>query len=596
MKFIHLTERKDIVDLIEWHNKRSEFCVLDFETTSKDPRTALLVDIQMSGRKPDEAVMFSGEFLPLLEKLTCTQVFQNFKYDWKVALRHGVDFRGKPMRDTMLLAHLDNENTSSGLDSMVQAEYGDDYKERFWARFKNYQDAPFEQQLEYAAKDIIYTGHIYRKLLASLKTQGVPDSLIEHVHRLALALFDTEVQGIRVDLDYTMHMGTQLKQDILGLESSLRTMGGDYCESVEMDLWLKELEKRKTEKGRANVPKPEFNFTSSGQVATLLYDELGLPEVVDKKTRRRTVDDKALEKLEHRHPLIPKIRDLRKFSKMYGSFIEGVLDKVTDGVIYPSFNVNGTVTGRLSHSEPNMAQMPSKGEWAKIRGIFIPAPGHKVITCDYGQLEVCIAAHFSMDKNLLKIIHEGASQHDITAAGLQCDRNKAKTTNFSMQYGCTEYKIAEIHGCSVPRAKEIIEMYWETYKELGDFVRWCHSQIEEGKPIANPFGRLRRFPTQFANHWEKEAAKRQVFSSLIQGTGADITSRAFYLVSERMMQEGWGRTWFTVHDELLVEAKEQHVEKVRQALIETMVGVGQEISLKIPLTVDCSPGLDRWQK
>lgn len=598
MRFKYLETVDEIHDLIAWHNRHSDFVVLDFETTSKNPREAKLLDIQMSGRDEDEAVMFSGEHLLCLTVLESLQVFHNFKYDWKVAALHGVDLSDKPVRDTMLLHHLADENVEHGLDAIIQGAHGDDYKSRFWETYASYADAPRDAQLDYGCRDIVYTRRLYGEVCRRLQADGVPEALVEHTHRLALALYRTELAGIRVDLDYTIEMGSALKADITRTERELREMGGYHCENLELQAWAKEIEKVWTPKGKKwkTLPKPEFNFGASGQVAALLYDELGLPEQVDKKTKRRTADDKALEAVEHRHPIVPKIRELRKFSKMYGAFIEGVLGKVQAGRIYPSFNVNGTVTGRISHSEPNMGQMPSKGDWAKIRGIFIPEAGNKVLTCDYGQLEVCIAAHFSMDENLLRIIHEGASQHDITAQGLGIERSKAKTVNFSMQYGCTEFKIAEILGCSVPEGKDAIRKYWETYAGLKRFVDWCHKELEEGRPIANPFGRLRRFPKEYQNRWELEAAKRQVFSSLIQGTGADMTSRAFYLIDSQLRERGWGRGWFTVHDECLAEVSAEHAEEARELLQATMLGIGEEIELRVPLKVECSQPLDRWQK
>jgi DNA polymerase I len=601
MRFKYLDDAGDICELIDWHNDHSDIVVLDFETTDKDPRKAQLLEIQMMGREEDEAVMFDGRHLPLLEGVGVTQVFHNFKYDWKVAALHGTDFMTGPreVRDTMLMHHLADENKEHGLDAIVQETYGDDYKAKFWAEFKAYGDAPLERRLDYGCRDIVYTRRLYRTLCDRLHADGVPPSLVEHVHRLALALYRTELQGIKVDLGFTVEMGSALKAQIGTAERELRALGGYHCEAVELDMWAAQINKLYTPKGKKwqTHPKPEFNFAASGQVVTLLYDQLGLPAQIDKKTKRRTADDKALEALEAQHPIVPKLRELRKYSKMYGSFIEGVLDKVQDGRIYPSFNVNGTVTGRISHSEPNMGQMPSKGEWAKIRGIFVPEAGNKLITCDYGQLEVCIEAHFSGDKNLLRILNEGLSKHDITNDELKLgNRGLAKTLNFAMQYRCSVYKVAELVGCSQEEAQGIFDRYWQVYAGVQEVFEECCAKVRKGEHIVNPFGRRRRFPTEFEKPWEREAAYRQAYSSLIQGTGSDITSTAFYRIAEALEQLGWGRAWFTVHDEVIVEVGAAQVPEARELIQKIMVGIGPEIGLTVPLTVDCSEGLDRWVK
>jgi DNA polymerase I len=598
MKFQLLTTEQEVRELIDWHNLCSEFVVLDTEGTDKDPRKAQLVDIQMSGKEPDAAVMFGAQFIQLLGELRALQVWQNFKWDWKVLYRHGLDLRGKPMRDTMLLHHLVDENADHDLDSIVKERWNDDYKAKFWGAHKTYQEAPDAAKIDYGCRDIVYTGRFYRELLARQSDGHYDVALSEHVHRLALALYDTELAGVRIDLDYLTQMGGELKKDVVATEAALRQLGGYHCEALELEAWAAAIQKAYTPKGKKwrMLPKPEFNFDASGQVASLLYDKLGLPPQKNHRTKKLTADDAALERLEGKHPIIPELRKLRKFSKMHGSFVEGVLERAQGDRIYPSFNVNGTVTGRISHSDPNMGQMPSRGEWSKIRGIFVPDPGHVLITCDYSQLEVCIAAHFSQDKNLLRIIHEGASKHDITANGLGISRTVAKTLNFAMQYQCGPKKVGEILGCSPQAAQEAWNKYWETYEGEKAVIDACKRKVDAGQPIVNPFGRRRRFPQKFAERWQLEAAYRQAYSSLIQGTGSEFTSYGFYRLAEWLKATGYGRAWFTVHDEILLQCLPEHVEEVRAKVIEVMTGAAKLVDLRVPLSVQCSGPLKRWKK
>lgn len=602
MRFEYLNTAAEIEALIQHHNEHSPFVCLDTETTSKDPREATLLDIQLTGYDENHVVMFAGEHAPLLLKLTPTQVIHNFKYDWKVLARHGADLRGKPVIDTIILHHLLDENLDHDLDSIVQARFHDNYKETFWGKYGSYQEASFEDRLDYACKDVWYLYKVYSAFVSELRGANIPDSLVTHIHRLALALYSTEIDGVELDLQYVVQLGTELQTDIQRTQTELRRLGGVHCEIIELREWAKAIEKayRPTGKKWRTLPKPEFNFGSQKQVIGLLYNELKLPPVLTKckitKKLRPTVDDDALEQLENKHALIPELRKLRKYSKMHGAFIDGVMDLAEGHTIYPQFNVTGTSTGRVSHSSPNMAQMPSKGEWAKIRGIFIPRPGTKLVTCDFGMLEVCVAAHFSLDKNLLKIINEGASKHDITAESLGVPRGTAKTLNFALQYQCGPRKVAEIIGCTQKEGQFYWNKYWETYAGEKVVIDACKANVNAGLPITSPFGRQRHFPKTFANEWERDAAHRQAYSALVQGTGSDLTSYSFYVIAEWLAASKLGRALFTVHDELVVEAVQDCVEDVRAKVIEVMEGSGAQIALKVPLTVSCSEGLARWQK
>jgi DNA polymerase I len=300
-----------------------------------------------------------------------------------------------------------------------------------------------------------------------------------------------------------------------------------------------------------------------------------------------------LEVLSDKNSFISMLREYRGYHKVFGSYVEGTLERQLEGRIYPSFNINGTVTGRISSSNPNMQQLPRDGG---VRGIYIPDPGFKLLSCDYGMLEVVIAAHFSQDKNLLKIIHEGASKHDITAESLGIERQLAKTLNFAMQYQCSPRKVAQILDCSQQEGEYAWNKYWETYEGEKKVVEECKAKVDSGKPIINLFGRRRHFPSTFDHKWQKEAAYRQAYSSLIQGTGADLTHRAFYKTAQYYKEQEIGRALFEVHDEIVTMPKDECVVEASAILQSTMVGVGIEAGLTVPLTVDCSEPLERWSK
>jgi len=231
-----------------------------------------------------------------------------------------------------------------------------------------------------------------------------------------------------------------------------------------------------------------------------------------------------------------------------------------------------------------------------VGGIYVPDPGYVFLACDYSQLEVTLAAHFSRDTNLLRIINEGASQHDITAEGLGVTRSTAKTINFAMQYGAGANKIQEILGCSETEAQHALTQYWSTYSGLQKFIHECHAKVEKGEPLINPFGRHRRFPVEFTNHWAKEKAKRQAANSLVQGTGADCTNAALYQVNDALLYFKLGKALFTIHDEILITVKKEACEEAKELLIFIMQDIGKQINLTVPLKVECSQPMLRWVK
>lgn len=589
-----LTTEIEVSNLIRWHNANSKYVFIDIETTGLNPFSDTITDIVLNSEVKFSSVIFSHTFIPLLKQLEVPVIAHNFKFDFNFLFRAGVDLRLPGLcADTMLLDHLLDENQEHSLDSIVKRRYNDNYKEVFWNTYKKYSEAPKEAQIEYACKDIIYTEMVYEDLCLDLEDFGITGTgLIDHVHRLALALYDTEIQGVKLDLDYLNSMATTLTKQIGDLQVEMRSLTELECSIIENDDYLERFLEKKSDKGKANVKKLPFNFDSSTQLGVLLYEKLKLPVQLS-KTRSRTVDDGALQNIETNHPIIPRIRQYRGIQKVYTAFIDGSLKKMHGGRIFPSFNVNGTVTGRISSSQPNMQQLPKDGG---VRGIYVPRIHFKFLSCDYAQLEVSLAAHFSRDENLLKIVHEGASQHDITALGLGIDRQKAKTINFAMQYGAGVKKVQFILGCSPKDAELALNKYWETYAGLHKFIKWCHKHVDDGIPLVNPFGRQRHFPTKFKDKWERESAYRQAANSLIQGTGADITSRSLYLTSDNLVDNQLGRTLFSVHDELLVEVKESACELFRSTLVSIMEGIGEEIGLTIPLKAECSKPMDRWAK
>lgn len=587
--------------------------VLDLETTGLNPRVDTIVSGQLCVAGSHAAIYFDGALCDQLINLSVPLILHNFKFDFAFLLLSpggpAIDLRrhrvqgASWLRDTMLMHHLLDENAEHGLDAIVQEKYADNYKEVFWATYKSFSEAPEDAKLEYACKDTIYSGLVYLDTLHRLEMQGVPESLIEHVHKLALALYDTEVLGVRVDLDYLVAVGAKLRERIDSGHVRMRALVPNELAVVEDELWLERIEKAqakvKTDKGRAStalrIKREPLNWDSGPQLQKLVYGELGLPIQTkwDKKNkvRKPSLSKEALAELQFLHPIIDELSAHRKDQKVYGSFIEGTLERHVGGVIYPSFNVNGTVTGRISATDPNLQQLPREGG---IRGIYVPALGRKFISCDYGMLEVVIAAHYSQDPALLSIITDGASKHDITAAALGIERNKAKTLNFALGYGATEHKVKLILGCSMNEAKGALRRYWEAYAGEKRVIDECQKKVDKGEAIVGLYGRRRRFPHVFDSDGARAKIYRQAYNSLIQGSGADLVHQAYYTFASYMERSGHGRAVLEIHDEILGEATAEKAEESLAELGRIMIETGVKAGLTVPLTVGPAGPDDRW--
>lgn len=581
-------KRAETVEEVKAFLAANPALALDTETTGLNPRKDRLLDFVLANDR--EAILCDVRLATGLIGAINTFIMHNSKFDLAVLSHNGIDLSQNQIWDTLLMDHLRNESDPHGLDHIIQTRWQDPYKEQFWAKYDNYEQAAAQDQLEYACKDAIYTYRLWEALKIELAADDVPSNLITHVHEFSKALLDTELKGIAVDLDYLETQRAALAEQMVTLHAKMREMAGGYVEALELEYWAEQINLRSSPKGKANVPKPVFNFSSTKQLSDLLYTKLKLPAQIN-KAKKLTVDDAALEKLAYKHPLPAIVRDYRNVSKVQGSFIDGTLKLQEGGRIYPLFKVTGTVTGRISSESPNMQQLPREGG---VRGIYVADQGRSIITADYGSLEVVVAAHFSQDKNLLKIVLEGASKHDITAAALGIERHQAKVLNFAMQYQCSPSKVSEILGVSHKEAQHVHNKYWETYSGERAVIETCKDRIRSGLPIVTPWGRKRRFPRTFEQKWHMEAAFRQGYSALIQGTGADITNYAYYKYAQAV--KSIGRALFPVHDEIVAEIDDAHVEAGQALLKSVMEEAPKRIALSVPLKAELGKAAKRWEK
>lgn len=596
----------------------------DTEYTELNIRKADLLSVSI-GVSPELTYIFDKDNLDTVKNLldyAHTIFTWNMAVDWYMLNKYSIEIYKDKILDGMLMEHLINENLDHGLGDFALREYNDNYKAEFWGSYKTYQEAPKEVQYEYEQRDGCYT------LIAGLKyTEALrgKEKLVDHIHKLQWALFDTEIEGIEVNYDLIRKTKMDMGARISGFLPKLREEFNDLCNAWEMEKWKDELSKRSSEKGKAGIKRPNYSFTSDKQIRWLIYDALEAPILEKTKKGSPKTDVETIKKLTEREPRLKNLAEYKEIKSVYATFVEGMLDRVENGRIYPRFNVNGTTTGRISHSNPNMGNLPTEGVY---RNFFIPHEGYSILGADYSQLEVVVEANLTEDRSLLEIILEGASKHEITSEGLGITRDRAKTLNFALQYGAGVHKVSEILGVSMSSAQDVFNQYWRLYSGVKNLKDATSKSLGDSGAVTNLFGRTRHFEKPEIilkerlsrgkewyqrsrkvfgkEEWKRRKAKeiekirlkqeRQAYNFLIQGTGADMTNMATYILANRLRKDNLGRLWFSVHDEIVCEAKNSLIEEAKSTIIESMEVPNEFLKLKYRVSSKLYGPLQYWNK
>jgi len=415
---------------------------------------------------------------------------------------------------------------------------------------------------------------------------------------LALApLLEEELRRLRL-----WDLFTQLEMPLLpilaemewaGVQVDLEALGSL---SREVEAQIQTLEQRIYELAGA-----EFNVASNRQLGEVLFQKLGLPILRRTKTGPST-DQDVLEKLAREHPLPASVLELRQLSKIKGTYLDAlpVLVDPRDGRVHTTFNQATAATGRLSSSDPNLQNIPTRTELGKrIREAFTAAPGSLLISADYNQIELRILAHMSDDPVLREAFAREVDIHTQTAAevfGVSLSevvpamRNAAKAINFGIAYGLSAFGLSQRLELPPREAQEIIDRYFERYRGVRE---WLDGTIESARrdgAVATLFGRRRLLPDiRSRNANVRQGAERMAVNTPIQGTAADLIKRAMLRAAEALRaQKLQSRMTLQVHDELVFEGPEGEADAVSALAREAMSGAGQ---LKVPLIV--SVGVDR---
>ncbi len=387
---------------------------------------------------------------------------------------------------------------------------------------------------------------------------------------LCPVLAEMEQAGFRIDQDALREFGAMLAEGIALAQKDIFAYAGE-----------------------------EFNINSTQQLGHILFEKLGLPAY--KKTKRGySTNAEVLEKLSGHHPIVARILEYRKLTKLKSTYVDG-LSKVIgpDGRIHTSFQNTVTATGRLSSAEPNLQNIPVRTELgAQMRKMFIAGPGNVLVDADYSQIELRLLAHIAGDENMIAGFQSGADIHALTASqifGVPIEmvtkqmRSSCKAVNFGIVYGISEFSLAQDIGVSRPEAKAYMERYFARYPGIRAYQKQVVEQAKEDGYVSTLMGRRRWLPELKSSKYAvRTSGERMAMNMPIQGTAADIIKLAMIRVQERLIREGFqGRLVLQVHDELIVECPESEGEAVAKLLEEEMENV---IQLRVPLIAEAKVG------
>ena len=343
----------------------------------------------------------------------------------------------------------------------------------------------------------------------------------------------------------------------------------------------------------------QFNINSPKQLGEVLFERLQLPHGKKTKTGWSTNAD-VLEKLRWENPIVEEVLQYRQYAKFRSTYCDGLLKVIApDGRIHTSFQMTITATGRLSSTEPNLQNIPTRTQLgSEFRRMFVPADGCVLVDADYSQIELRLLAHIADDEAMKQAFLTGEDIHTVTAAqvfGVPSDqvtkqmRSHAKAVNFGIVYGISAFSLAQDIGVPVYEAKEYIETYFERFPGIRRYMDEVVAQAKERGYVETLMHRRRALPELAASNFNTRSyGERGARNRPIQGTAADIIKLAMVRVWKRLRDEKMeSRLILTVHDELIVEAPEAEAEKAAQILREEMEGC---VQYAVPLSTDVHAG------
>jgi DNA polymerase I len=593
-----VNDSKELMKLAE-KLKDAETLSMDTETTSVDPLNAKLVGIAFS-LKPHEAYyvniaseggdLFSGGdamggvsvrdavriLKPIFESGRIKKIGQNLKYDMLVLSNYDIRTRGVEF-DSMVAAYILNPDGQHNLDALAKEHLN--YKpvpiEDLIGKGKNQKnmrEVPPDVVTEYSGEDADVALQLTGVLRKKLEKSNLLDLCVKIEFPLIEVLTEIEKTGVRIDTDILAQISKELERMIDNLVGEIYKQAGE-----------------------------EFNINSPKQLGEILFNKMGLPSAKKTKTGFST-DVFVLEELGAQHPIAGDILSYRKLTKLKSTYVDALptLINPRSGRLHTSFNQTVAATGRLSSSDPNLQNIPIRGEMGKeIRKAFVPGEkGWVMMSADYSQIELRVMAHICKDEGMTEAFQKHEDIHRTTASkvfGLPPDkvttdmRRKAKEVNFGLLYGIGPYGLKIRLGISQGEAKEVIDTYFKRFPRVREYIDGTLEFARKHGYVETLLGRRRYLVNiNSKNSAVRMAEERQAINMPIQGTAADMIKLAMVAIHREMeKQKLKARMILQVHDELVFESPKDEVKKLEALVREEMKSA---LKLSVPVEVDVGVG------
>lgn len=416
---------------------------------------------------------------------------------------------------------------------------------------------------------------LYNVLTQKMEEAGSIDLFNKIEMPLTEVLASMQYEGIYIDKQELLDFGKELQEKIDILTQEIYELTGE-----------------------------EFNINSTKQLGEILFEKLKLTAKKKTKTGYST-DVDVLEKIKYEHPVIEKILEYRQLQKLNSTYVEGLIPYIDEtGRIHSKFHQTVTTTGRISSTDPNLQNIPTRVELGrKLRKVFKPEQGYIFVDADYSQIELRVLAHISEDKNMIEAFCNNEDIHAQAASKVfnipleevtKEERTKAKAVNFGIVYGISEFGLGEQLGVSRKKAKEYIEQYLDKYSGIKEFMINIVEETKEKGYVETLYHRRRYVPELKSNNYMvRQFGGRVAMNTPIQGTAADIMKIAMINVYNKLKENNLkSKLIVQVHDEILVETLESEKEQVKQIVKEEMENV---IKLKVPLLAEVEEGYNWYE-
>lgn len=564
---------------------------IDTETTSLDYRTAQMVGFSVAFDAHDAYyVPFTHDYdgapqqlnreqilaqlKPILENPAIEKIGHHLKYDAHIFANHGIHLQGW-FFDSMLASYVLNASaTRHGMDDVARL-YLSHLTTTFeqiagkGAKQKTFNQIELETAAHYAAEDAHVTYRLYEVL--SEKLSAFPE-LVNILHNIEMpvaeVLTQMEENGIQLDPEFLTQLSTKFASTMHELEQKAESMAGE-----------------------------SFNIASPKQVGEILFDKLAIKGGKKTATGQYSTSESVLEKVEH--PIAEIILEHRGLAKLKSTYTDRLVEQANPNSmrVHTSYHQALTATGRLSSSDPNLQNIPVRGEIGRqIRKAFVAPEGRVLLAADYSQIELRLMAHFSQDEALLHAFQQGQDVHRRTASevlGIPLDqvtgdqRRQAKAVNFGLLYGMSEFGLTRQLGFSREESRSYIARYFQRYPGVLDYMERTRQIAREQGFVETILGRRLYTPDILAsNKMVKQAAERAAINAPLQGSAADIIKLAMIAV-QKMLPAQHAKLLLQVHDELVLEVDQDYASELAPQIQDVMQSV---LSLSVPLLVEVGQG------